>query len=290
MKRTKFIPKKHAFDFVNDFKNQVKALGFIKMETDGLCGGMSYAALDYYFANMRRPNAHPELNKYLIKRQLDSFTMKDSWKFFQWTRKSNSTISPKTLKNEIPKIKRNINKGKPVVIGLIGAKRIRDIGKDNHQVVCYGYGKNKNGHTELYVYDPNCPPTDSFSGEIVISPERTKGSGKDVPGDSAEPIKTETGSLHPHFRADRSKASKPDKIWRGLFVQNYKPKPNPPVIRDSSGDGRDGRVRDHRDGKVRDHRSRGGKSSGGTVVRDHRSGSKKKGSDPIVRDHRTKRK
>lgn len=290
MKRTKFIPEIHAFNFVNDFKNQVKTLWLIKFETNGLCGGMSFAALDYYNANMRRPEYNRSFYKYLMKRQLDSFKFKDGWKYFQWTRKSDGSIVPKTLKNEIPKAKRKIDRGEPCILGLIGAKRVRDIGRNNHQVVCYGYGKNKNGQTELYVYDPNCPPTDSFSGEIVISPERTKGTGKDVPGDSAEPIKTETGSLHPHFRADRSNADKPDKIWRGIFVQNYNPEPNPPVIRDSGRGERDGRVRDHREGKVRDHRKRGGSSSGGTVVRDHRSGKSKTGGDPKVRDHRTKRK
>lgn len=286
MKRTKFAPKKHGFSFENNFQNQVKALGFIKIKTDGLCGGMAFAALDYYHANMRRPEPHPRLNKYLIKRQLDSFKYKDSWRFYRWTRRRDSTVVSKTMNNEIPKIKRFIDKGSPVVIGLIGATKVKNIGKENHQVVCYGYGQNSSGHTELYVYDPNCPPNENFSGEITISPDRKKGSGKDVPGDSAEPIKTETGSFHPRFRAYRSGANKADKLWRGFFVQRYTPEQNPPVIR---APGSDGRTRDHRGGTVRDHRKRDNGGSGGSVVRDHRTGNFRSGSTPKVRDHRSRK-
>lgn len=290
MNQTRFSPKKHGFDFENNFKNKVRVFLLFKMETDGLCGGMSYAALDYYHAAIRRADYEPELYTYLMKRQLDSFTFKDSWKFFQWTRKSNLSIVSKTLQNEIPKIKRNIDNGTPVVLGLVGATKIRDIGNDNHQVVCYGYGSDHQGQTQLCIYDPNCPPDDNFSGEIIISQEKTAGSGKDVPGDSAEPIKTETGGAYVRFREDKSKAGKPDKLWRGMFVQHYKPNSNPPVIRSEDRDHqRGGRTRDHRKDNVRDHRDQNDRER---VVRDHRSRrsrSSKGAGQPKVRDHRTQR-
>lgn len=53
MKRTNFDPQKHAFRFENHFKNEAKFFGLksLKMETDGRCGGMAFASLDYYFSN-----------------------------------------------------------------------------------------------------------------------------------------------------------------------------------------------------------------------------------------------
>lgn len=182
MKQTNFIPKKHAFKFENTFTNQAKVIGlskipwagkFFEMETNGLCGGMAYAALDYYHTNIPTPSvtsANSSLRKYLLKRQMDSFKYKDSWRFSRWTKRSNSTIVPKTVNNEIPKAKKSIDKGNPVVIGLVGATRLRDVGDDNHQVVCFGYDEDASGKTTLYIYDPNCPPAGDFSGELELTP------------------------------------------------------------------------------------------------------------------------
>lgn len=272
-RRTNFVPTKHAFKFGNRFKNEVRAFGLkkLKMETNGLCGGMAYSALDYYFSGRPTPavtNANSTLRKYLLKRQLDSFTFKDSWKFFRWTKKSSRSIAAITLKNEIPKIKKSIDRGKPVVIGLIGAAKIKDIGNENHQVVCYGYNESKSGKTELCIYDPNCPPEKNFSGELMLFPFTKKNphGGTEVPGDSPEPIKTIV-SGYPVFKLERSAAGKSDKIWRGFFIQRYSVNSTPPVIRKEQRD-EDGRI-------VRDHRNR----------RDHR----KRDAGPKVRDHRTKR-
>lgn len=134
MKRTNFDPQKHAFRFENHFKNEAKFFGLksLKMETDGRCGGMAFASLDYYFSNKPIPKTtdpNSVLRKYLLKRQLESFTIRDSWKFFKWTRKRSSSIVPKTLNHEIPKIKKSIDRVEPVVVGLVGATKLSNIGK-----------------------------------------------------------------------------------------------------------------------------------------------------------------
>lgn len=296
MGKTNFKPQKHAFKFGNRFRNEVRVFGsdkipiigkYLKMETNGLCGGMAFSALDYYYSDRPTPtvvSANSQLRKYLLKRQLDSFKYRDSWRFFRWTRKSSRDIASKTLKNEIPKVKKSIDRGKPVVIGLVGATKLADIGNENHQVICYGYDINSSGGTELCIYDPNCPPDDNFSGELLLFPFTRKNpiAGTDVPGDSAEPIKTIT-SGYPAFKLKRSVAGKGDKIWRGFFVQRYSRRSNPPIMRDTARDER-GRLR-RDDRKRRDHRSQDNEPK----VRDHRtrkaSGSRS-GNKPRVRDHR----
>ena len=300
MKRTNFEPAKHAFRFENTFENQVKVLGLssipfigsaFEMETNGLCGGMAFSALDYYHSNRPTPDVsspNSKLREYLLKRQLDSFKYRDSWRFYRWTRRSNSTIVPKTLENEIPKAKKSIDSGNPVVLGLVGATRVRDIGDDNHQVICYGYNENSSGKTTLYVYDPNCPPNGSFSGELELIPfvhQSSGGGGPDNPGNPSGPVQklsvTTDSPGYNRFKIKRSVAGKSDSIWRGFFVQRYSKRSNPPVIRSSERDDQRGTVRDHRNDQRRDHRDR----ESGTRVRDHR----KDGSDnsgTVRRDHR----
>lgn len=252
MKRTNFKPKDHAFRFANRFVNKLltfKRFGFwgktYEIATEGRCGGMAFAALDYYFENITvpdftakdfpdsdvPPDTHP-LAKYIYSRQIDSMIKgrrgaKDGWKFLRWTQQSTETLIKKTIDNEIPKVKQSIDKGKPVVLGLVKATQKRDIG-NNHQVVCFAYNDHPSGHTDLYIYDPNHPPGSTHypSGEVLLSrrirPEvNIPDSGIDVPGDPSEPIKTITTAGYP-FKTKHAGT------WRGFFVQGYSRKSSPP--------------------------------------------------------------
>ena len=53
---TKFNPSIHGFHFANEFENKfIDKTIFgkqFKVSTDGRCGGMAFAALDYYFSTM----------------------------------------------------------------------------------------------------------------------------------------------------------------------------------------------------------------------------------------------
>jgi len=261
MKQTDFIPKDHAFKFSNRFVNElltIKRFVFwgktYKIETDGRCGGMAYAALDYYFANEKipeftsgdfnnsdvPPDGHP-LAGYISSRQMDSMVkglhgLRDGRKFLSWTKKSTKVVLNNTLKREVPKVKREINRGRPVVLGLIKAKKVMEAG-DNHQVVCYGYNDHHSGYTDFYIYDPNHPPGSAHypSGEVLLSRRiRPKVNnpelGKEVPGDPSEPIKTITRAGHP-FKTEKAGT------WRGFFVQNYSQKPGFPTFEGPSKPG-----------------------------------------------------
>lgn len=176
-KMTPFKPVQHGFKFDNSFKNIF--IDAIDWRTGGLCGGMSYSALDYYYARTIstpktsiRPTEGSQLQKYLYDRQVTSITSNlDKWaeigfnpggarngEFFNWgiENKKGSRI------NELRSF---IDRGRPVPLGLqsVGEK---DSDPGNHQVLAIGYDFGTaqdlaNGaykrKMKIYTYDPNYP-------------------------------------------------------------------------------------------------------------------------------------
>ena len=166
---TSFNPGVQGFKFVNDFTNDfVPALD---IHTGGLCGGMSYTALDYYNAKTAIPNQtyRPAngtvLENYLYGRQTDSIVSNlDKWaevgfnpggsrdsEFFNWGLQTSARIG---------ELRKAIDGGVPAVLGLQGAGS-----EGQHQVVAYGYDMGRyhgdlgNYETDfkIFVYDPNYP-------------------------------------------------------------------------------------------------------------------------------------
>ncbi len=152
-----FLPSKHGFHFGNNFVNKIIHTSFGKIESRGRCGGMAFASLDYYFSNMDIPTHESKdfpnkkvppdgsmLADYIYERSIHSLFTLSSFKFFDWSLKRNidntnrRSVSYKTKHEEFPKLKKSIDSGKPVVLGLIGAARVTEI-CNNHQVVAYGY-------------------------------------------------------------------------------------------------------------------------------------------------------
>jgi hypothetical protein len=169
-KFTNFNPARHGFKFVNSFTNQV--IGDI--ETKGLCGGMSYAALDYYYSRMAIPTQTHQpvvgtwLRKYLLDRQMNSLTDNgDKWseligtnfhggrdqEFFNWGLQAGS--------GRLGELMSAIDRGRPVPLGLQTTGR----GPFSHQVVAIGYKLGRyqgdlgayQTDVEIYIYDPNFP-------------------------------------------------------------------------------------------------------------------------------------
>jgi len=62
MPRTEFIPSRHGFDFANQYTNYL-ALG---ITTHGRCGGMAYAALDYYCHNTPIPPSQYDVSAHTV--------------------------------------------------------------------------------------------------------------------------------------------------------------------------------------------------------------------------------
>ncbi len=148
----------------------------------GLCGGMTFAAADYYglswlpprgeFAsgpNPRNPGwSGPEettLRRYIWNRLLDSLRGNVAVKTLIWmvARNISSPIfnGPQWVRDrsrdELPLIKASIDRGQPCPIGLVGTTPNP---LSNHQVLVTGYddpGPLGASSVRLYVYEPNGP-------------------------------------------------------------------------------------------------------------------------------------
>src|SRR5262249_13379140 len=139
----------------------------------GLCGGMAFAALDYWLQGWivprgTGPHDQPsrdtqqgtELRNYIWSRLVDSIEAHAvtflSWMITlqipllggaQWL-KDRSAEQFQTIKHTIDA------SGQPVPIGLIGTTLNP---MDNHQVLCYGYDDPGDGTGSLILYDNNRP-------------------------------------------------------------------------------------------------------------------------------------
>jgi hypothetical protein len=168
---TNFNPKVHGFHFRNDFLNDVVPVADVR--TGGLCGGMSYTVLDYYFAHMPvpqqdyRPANRTTLQSYIYNREVDSLASNlDKWaevgfnpggsrngEFFNWGLQG-------TNGGRLEELRSFIDQGTPAVLDLQG-----DGDTGNHQVVAIAYKmgryqgdlKNFESDLKIIVVDPNYP-------------------------------------------------------------------------------------------------------------------------------------
>ena len=205
---TSFLPEVHGFHFDNSFKNEIITVGGETITTKGRCGGMAFAALDYFYNGVAIP-AHTEsclpgkklpvesiLAKYIYARLMDSF-IANGLKFILWTAKSDHDssllgkgVSQLTKTEEFPALIKALRKG-PVALGLISATEISKIG-DNHQVVAYGAEyDDTTGKMTVHLYDNNWPD------------------------------KTITLTAHPN---DLYFSTGSGTKYRGFFVESYSPK------------------------------------------------------------------
>lgn len=171
---TTFDPRVHGFKFSNSFKNDV----VFDITTGGLCGGMVYAALDFYHASRPipanidyRPATGSVLERFLFQRQINTFqATADKWaeltfnpdgrrnrEFFRWGLQG-------TGGGRLQELRELIDRGEPVPLGL-RYHAGHDDRPGDHQVLAIGYtmgryrgdlGANQTD-LRIYVYDPNRP-------------------------------------------------------------------------------------------------------------------------------------
>lgn len=179
---TSFNPAIHGFRFINTFVNDPTGNPTFDIRTKGLCGGMSYAAADFYFANRAipsqdyRPAVGTLLQDYLYARQLKAmgdhidkwaelnfnpFGARD-WEFFSWG-----------LGGRLKELRQKIDAGLPVPLGLQSYGGGLDGLGNNHYVLAIGYdlGRYKGDggayqeDLRIFVYDPN-----KHGGARVLAP------------------------------------------------------------------------------------------------------------------------
>ena len=171
MGQTPFTPEEHGFQFANTFRTRPIA----DVTLAGLCGGMSYTALDYYFARSPippgsdRPADGTPLAAHIYQRHEQSVLANvDKWlelmvnpggvrngEFFRWGLQQ-------TGGGRLQELRQKIDSGTPVPLGLFSPK---DGGTptNHHQVVGIGYELGRYDGTaypedvRVIIYNPNHP-------------------------------------------------------------------------------------------------------------------------------------
>ena len=156
--------------------------------SNGLCGGMAFAAADLFVAKRQPPETdqNPPADSpafdYIVRRLIDSFNIPAGVaEYYEWMVLGREDVgfglvihgtSYRTVEEELPKLRKAIDKGTPCPLGLIlvNSTNPMDLGK-NHQVLAYAYDDN-GSTTTVSVYDSNVPDTEVTITFSTAHPER----------------------------------------------------------------------------------------------------------------------
>lgn len=147
--------------------------------SNGLCGGMVYTAMDVFTAGLppipdtRQPAQGSALFNYIVSRLFASFDIPAGVStYYEWmntpdhdtgiwflTRRG---VSWKTINEEWPKIKADIDGGMLSPLGLVTVYSTDPtMMGHNHQVLAYAYELDDAHRLTLHLYDPNTEPPDA---------------------------------------------------------------------------------------------------------------------------------
>jgi hypothetical protein len=183
-----FEPALHGFKFHNSFSGYPIPFDIPRLpppaENYGLCGGMSAAACDFFAAERAIPASQSvpakgtRLYDYLYQRQLATLGESGAYilRFLAWMALPDDHVHGVrglTYRDELPAVRRELEQGRPAVIGLVYVSSNESMRVwENHQVVAYAVDESPNPDTAfvLRIYDPNLPNRD----DITISCERMR--------------------------------------------------------------------------------------------------------------------
>ncbi|HEY7047349.1 MAG TPA: hypothetical protein VH373_09020 [Jatrophihabitantaceae bacterium] len=227
--RTAFEPEVHGFHFPNSFSTTLlPSLGWGPLRTPpvalgGLCGGMTFAALDYYFAGWPVPTHVPgdysppgvppnksRLRDEIFRRHLNSVGLEPSANgipvpgqsmrvkpadlhnllTYPRLRVASTATLRTTLTTELQRAADALDAGRPVPIGLVAPGNLFS----SHQVVAIGIDAG-DATCILYLYDCRSP---GVTATLTVTPAKPN-CVLDAPGDASEP-------------------------WRVFFVERYEPR------------------------------------------------------------------
>lgn len=172
---------RYGFGFTNQFSDPFvlkTPLGRVSLgQNAGLCGGMTFATLDYYSAGRAAPDALGNLFEYLCERQQDSLDLPGGvYRYMNWqTAADNSQmmfgwrvregISYATLTTEWPRVRALLDAGFLAPLGLIKTDSPNPKAlSENHQVLAYGYDLSPEAELlKIRVCDPNYPRDGSIT-------------------------------------------------------------------------------------------------------------------------------
>lgn len=156
----------------------------------GLCGGMVFAALDYWYAPQVPPVDQPAsgtpLYGFLVRRIIDSWNIPVGVaQYFTWMNLPDADtsfdvlgrhvtvdrgVSGRTVLQQWPQVKHDLDQGFPTPLGVVTvhSNQLGDIGL-NHQVLAYAYTETA-GSVTIHVYDPNRGQND----DVTIGFDRSR--------------------------------------------------------------------------------------------------------------------
>jgi hypothetical protein len=198
-----FLPSTCGFRFANFFPPQ-PLLRLARLPignaSRGLCGGMVFAARDFFERGCpppddREPPGHGSpLFSYLVRRLFQSFHL--PWgplRYYRWMVAGDDLLLRHTIRREWPRVRRELDAGRLTPLGLIRTRSRNPLRMgENHQVLAYGYGLDEpSGSLLLAVYDPNHAGRD----DLTLALDLHAPSG--VVSSSGEPFR---GFFHTPYR------------------------------------------------------------------------------------------
>jgi hypothetical protein len=177
-----FLPSRDGFGFTNSWPAQPALtvgtpFGRLKLGNakGGFCGGMVFAALDYWYAGLSPPAARPDagdpLYRYVVRRLIESWRSPAGLaRYYRWmslpdgdrerhllgrpvvTRRG---LAWRTITVHWPRVRADLDGGTPSPLGVVTVASPNPAAlRFNHQVLAYGYQVSGDTVT-LRVYDPN---------------------------------------------------------------------------------------------------------------------------------------
>jgi hypothetical protein len=178
-----FLPSRDGLGFSNDWppapglsvRTPFGTLG-IGNAAAGLCGGMVFAALDYWHLELAPPGSRPApgtpLYRYIVRRLIDSWHLPAGVaRYYGWMNLPDGDsslgsvltvrgVSSRTITRHWPRVRASLDRGSPAVLGLVTVDSAwPGLLGHNHQVLAYGY-ELSGSIVSLQVYDPNTGPDD----------------------------------------------------------------------------------------------------------------------------------
>jgi hypothetical protein len=201
-----FLPSARGLRFSNHFPPGVAVMSInlpglgrsipVGDASNGVCGGMVYTVMDLFLAEPRMlvpadttpPAAGSPLTDYVNARLVDSFALTHGlssnvarYLSLMSTPDRDALfvhgVGTVIAEREWPKIRADIDAGRPSPIGLVGGERVwptdfaakaRMLGHC-HQVLAYGYSLDAASVLTLRVYDPNDPGADDSTIDVSLA-------------------------------------------------------------------------------------------------------------------------
>jgi hypothetical protein len=173
--RASFRPSRHGFAFANSWppapaisiRTPAGRIG-IGNAALGLCGGMVFAALDYWQADREPPASQPApgapLYRFIVRRLLQSWRLPAGVvRYYLGMLATDGELAGRTISRQWPAVKALLDRGQPVTLGVVTVASANPLLLGhNHQVLAYAYDQ-ADAAVTLLVYDPNSGPDDAVT-------------------------------------------------------------------------------------------------------------------------------